>query len=159
MVGLNRAGSCPACGGAWVPFESCEAVLPRLEELASDVEPAAEAPVGGAFKCPGCGGDMVRVKTQGAAVSAMHTCLVCFGRWVDGNEMARTRARGLGGLFRRLLRGLVPKGRPARSGPPPAPPSRPAGPPETGGSEESARMEPPDNESSESTESPGKGNG
>ena len=43
MVSLCRAHTCAACGGVWVPFESCEAVMPRLTELAPE-EPPAEAP-------------------------------------------------------------------------------------------------------------------
>lgn len=146
LVGLNRAASCPGCSGVWVPFESCEAVLRRLEDLAPESEPAAAAPPAGRerMKCPGCGGDMVRVKSQGAAVAAMHTCLVCFGRWVDGAEMARTRARGLGGFFRRLLRALVPKSRAPHSGPPPAHSGGAGAAPAPRSSEESARMETPE---------------
>jgi len=111
--------------------------MPRLAELApAQAPPPPSAPA--KLRCPGCGGDLVAVKAHGLRGAAALTCLVCFGRWVDGADLARTRGRGLGGLLRSLLRALLPKDRPPATppGPPPPPPPQPP-------SEESARTEVP----------------
>jgi len=137
-VGLARAHPCAACGGAWVPFESCEAVMRRLAELAPAQAPAAPPAGPDKLKCPGCGGDLVAVKAHGAGGVVVRTCLVCFGRWVDGWELGRTRGRGLLGLVKALLRALSPKEKPPRAAPQPA-----ARPPAEPPAEESARTEVP----------------
>ncbi len=144
MVSLCRAHTCAACGGVWVPFESCEAVMPRLTELAPEEPPAEAPPAAARLKCAGCGGDLVTVRAHDAGGIAVRTCLVCFGRWVDGQELARTRGRGLLGMLRAALRRLAPKDKRPPSAPAPeaAPPV--AQPP----SEESARTETPRQEES-----------
>jgi len=136
-VGGSRAGVCPSCRGAWVPFESMEAVLPRLAELAPAGEPsaaAAPAPAAGQkLKCPNCGGDLVTLKDQGAGGAQVHACLVCFGRWVDGSELGRLRGGGLKRLLASFLRMFRSGGHsPTPGAPPGAPPA-----------EESSRTETP----------------
>jgi Zn-finger nucleic acid-binding protein len=135
-MGTGRAATCPACKGAWVPFASIEVVMPRLAELAprSAEGLAAAGDPAAKLKCPECGGDLVTVKSGEARGGAVRTCLVCFGRWIDGAELARFRRRGLLG---RLLDIFRSKPSPA-AGPSPeaaAPPPAP---------EESARTEPPE---------------
>ena len=116
-MGTGRAGVCPECGGAWVPFNSVEQVMPRIDELAPEPGTAGEAPAGEEkLKCPDCGGDLVTVKGQGAGAVATCTCLVCFGRWADGAELARLRTGGLGRLWRGLRR--IFGGRPVAAAPP-----------------------------------------
>jgi len=142
MVGLCRAHTCAGCGGAWVPFESCEAVMPRLSELAPAEAPPALPAEAAKSKCPGCGGDLVVVKAYGAGGVAVRTCMVCFGRWVDGSELCRTRGQGLLGLIRAMLQRLAPKEKLPRNAPPPGEPEPAAG----FRSEESARTETPGSE-------------
>jgi Zn-finger nucleic acid-binding protein len=105
-LGTGRACSCSLCGGAWVPFAGMEVVMPRLAELAPAEKPGepAGAPPAGRLKCPECGGDMVGVKGGEARVSSLRTCLVCFGRWVDGGELFKLRRRGLLGRLADLFR-------------------------------------------------------
>jgi len=120
-----------------VPFASIEAVMPRLGELApekgAEVPPAT--PGGEKLKCPECGGDLVAVRSGEVRGAALRTCLVCFGRWVDGAELVRLRG---GGLLARLLSVFRTKRRPAA-----AAREAGAGPPEVPPAEESARTEAP----------------
>ena len=111
--------------------------MPRLAELAPR-EAVPRPAVAAKPRCPSCGGDLVTVKAHGLKGATALTCLVCFGRWLDGADLAKTRGRGLGGLLRSLLRALLPKDRP----PPPPPPGPPPPPPQPP-SEESARTEVP----------------
>jgi len=142
MVSLHASSACPGCGGVWVPFESVDAVLPRLAELAppEGLVPPAEAGQKG-LRCPSCGGEMAGVKAHGAGGALVRTCLVCFGRWVDGSDLVRARGHGLRRLWRAILRALKPKERPA---PRPEPAEEGTAPPRPQPSaEESSRTEPP----------------
>jgi Zn-finger nucleic acid-binding protein len=101
-----------------VPFSGIELILPRISDLAPQGEVPAVA-ASGKPKCPECGGDLVTVKSGEIRGAAARTCLVCFGRWIDGGELAKLRK---GGLFSRLLRlfGFRPEKRaPAAEGPAP----------------------------------------
>ena len=109
-MGTGRAGTCPSCQGAWVPFASLESVMPRLAELA----PQAVEPLGQDFdpgeklKCPDCGGDLVAVRSNEVRGAAVRTCLVCFGRWIDGIELSKLRKRGFFGRLFDVFRSRGP---------------------------------------------------
>jgi len=139
MVSLCRAHTCQACGGAWVPFESCEAVMPRLAELAPEGTPAPLAAAPAKVKCPGCGGDLVPVKAHASGGITVRTCMVCFGRWVDGSELLRTRGQGLLGMIKAMFRRMAPKDKAPKNAPAPGE----AEPAAHLRSEESARTETP----------------
>ena len=138
-MGTGRAGTCPSCQGAWVPFASLESVMPRLAELAPQEASRSEAEIdaGEKLKCPECGGDLVSVRSNEVRGAAVRTCLVCFGRWIDGAELAKLHRRG---LFGRLFDVFRPKTAPQSSaGGGEMPPASPL-------AEESARSEPPEEE-------------
>jgi Zn-finger nucleic acid-binding protein len=121
-VGTARAAVCGGCRGVWVRFASIEAVMPRLRDLAPGPQ-VVVAPCAGDAKlnCPECGGDLVAVKSGEFGGVAVRTCLVCFGRWVDGAELNRFGRRG---FLARLLGWLMPgrgEAPPAGSGPGAAP--------------------------------------
>lgn len=135
MVGGGRACRCAACGGVWIPFGSVDRVVPRLGELAGgerSPEAAARRPAS-KYKCPECGGDLVRVRSGAVRGGSLCTCLVCFGRWVDGEALAGMARRGFWGWLGRLFRPPAP---PPLSGDPGA-----AEPPAGRPGEESARTE------------------
>ncbi len=93
-MGTGRVGRCPSCLGVWVPFSGIELIIPRISDLAPE-EPVPAAPEGGKGKCPECGGNLVTVKSGEIRGAAARTCLVCFGRWIDGSELSKLRKRGL----------------------------------------------------------------
>ncbi len=137
-MGTGRAGVCSSCRGAWVPFASIEAVMPRLGELApaKDEAPAPADAAADKLKCPECGGDLVAVRHAEVRGASVRTCLVCFGRWIDGAELVRLKG---GGLLSRLLGIFGTKSRPPAAGQETgAEPS-----PDAPASEESARTETP----------------
>jgi len=84
--------------------------MPRLSELAP--QPGTEGVgcgvPGEKLKCPDCGGDLVGVKSGEFRGAAVRTCLVCFGRWVDGAELEKLGGKG---FFSRILGALIPRGR------------------------------------------------
>jgi Zn-finger nucleic acid-binding protein len=111
-MGTGRAATCGSCGGAWIPFGCIEMVMPRLAELAPGgaVEPPPAGDAGDKLKCPECGGDLVTVKSGEVRGLAIRTCLVCFGRWVDGGELGKLKRRGLLARFFDLFRSGEPGG-------------------------------------------------
>jgi Zn-finger nucleic acid-binding protein len=138
-MGTGRAGKCPTCEGAWVPFASLESVMPRLAELAPQEvrDSGDELDTAEKLKCPECGGDLVSVRSNEVRGAAVRTCLVCFGRWIDGAELAKLRRRG---FFGRLLDAFRPKAAAQSSeGGEEMPPASPL-------AEESARSESPEGE-------------
>jgi Zn-finger nucleic acid-binding protein len=86
-----------------VPFTNIDSISMRIADLEPTNPPAvkldAEQKVA-TLKCPECGGELVGVKNNDLGGVSARTCLVCFGRWVDGSDLARSSHRG---FFARFL--------------------------------------------------------
>lgn len=136
-MGTGRVATCSSCGGAWIPFGCIEMVMPRLGELArrEPLDAAAAAGADDKLKCPECGGDLVTVRSGEVRGLAVRTCLVCFGRWVDGGELGKLKRRGLVARFLGLFRSKGPGPAEERGG------KLPVGPGPGPAAEESARTE------------------
>jgi Zn-finger nucleic acid-binding protein len=116
-----------------------ESVVPRVGELipdrpgntVPDIAPQTK------LKCPECGGDLVQVKSNEIRGAAVKTCLVCFGRWIEGAELRGMKGRG---LFARIFDFFKSKNRPVNIDASEHAPVTGSGVP----AEESARIEPPE---------------
>lgn len=110
-----RVDRCASCGGAWLDFEEIDRAIseiPRSELARSIPEGAAEHPDGAPpGKCPCCGGNLVRVRDMEHGHARFDTCMVCFGRWIDGDELAKLAGGDLVSKFRDLFRRLFGGGR------------------------------------------------
>ncbi len=86
-----------------MPFSNIDSVSLRITDLVpanpSVVQEDAEQKFV-TLKCPECGGELVGVKNNDLGGVAARTCLVCFGRWVDGGDLVRSSYRG---FFARFL--------------------------------------------------------
>jgi Zn-finger nucleic acid-binding protein len=114
-----RVDRCKKCGGAWFDFDEIDRALAEIprSELARSVPEGAGTARGGVGehaegalpgKCPACGGNFVRVLGEIERRKVrFDTCMVCFGRWIDAEELAGLAGGDLVGkikhLFRRLL--------------------------------------------------------
>lgn len=103
----TRFAHCAECGGIWFEFDD----LDRMVEAAigeglnravpSGRHPAQEE---ADLRCPGCEGGLVKVARGEYPYLA---CVVCYGRWVDGNDLPRDGglSRRIKGLFRKIVEG------------------------------------------------------
>jgi len=105
-VAIDR---CERCAGIWFDFMELERVLTRdtaaLRRLLP--EPDLPEPVPAqSLPCPRCADRLLPVRSPDQALT-FFTCLTCYGRWLDGHELARAVDRGMALKFERVLRLLL----------------------------------------------------
>jgi len=100
---------CPSCEGVWFDFGVLERVLSRdaktVEETLME-RPAASMPRAEDLSCPRCGDVLIRMRGTDEGVT-YYGCLTCYGRWLDGSDMARLLRRSLLAKFERLFERLL----------------------------------------------------
>jgi len=100
---------CQSCGGAWFDFGVLERVLSRdartVEERLVE-HPPAPMPQVEHLSCPRCGDVLIRMRGSDARVT-YYGCLTCYGRWLDGSQMARLLKRSLLAKFQKLFERLL----------------------------------------------------
>ena len=114
--GNIRVDRCEKCGGAWFDFEEIDRAIseiPRSDLARSLPEGTAAHPDGvPPGKCPACGGNFVRVRGEIEHRNVrFDTCMVCFGRWLDRDELAQLAGGDLASKFKNLLRRIFGGGR------------------------------------------------
>jgi Zn-finger nucleic acid-binding protein len=80
------AGSCPACGGMWVPLYEVPRLLEDGVATSGDAPAATDAATG---MCPARHGIMSRARVETATPFTLERCSSCFGVWFDRGEWQR----------------------------------------------------------------------
>jgi Zn-finger nucleic acid-binding protein len=100
---------CPKCSGMWLDFAQLERVLSResraLRELLPDTAPEPRAH-DETLSCPRCRSTLIRMRAAPDPLT-YYSCLTCYGRWVDGNEIYRIVGRPLARKFEALFQKLL----------------------------------------------------
>lgn len=95
---------CAACGGIWFNFSELETVL-KIPSGLTKVDRRPVDPTKDQMKanCPECHTPMIKIKALGHADVTMDGCKVCYGRWLDGGELAKLKGGGLWAKLKSLL--------------------------------------------------------
>jgi Zn-finger nucleic acid-binding protein len=91
---------CSECGGVWFDFADLSRILEEdlKKEISRDLAekgPEGEGKTEGKIACPNCGGPLVEVKSLEEPHILMESCIVCYGRWIDGPELRKLLDRGI----------------------------------------------------------------
>ena len=103
----SRFGHCAECGGVWFDFDDLDRMVEAAigeglnRAVASGRHPVQEE---AELRCPRCEGGLVKVTSGEYCYLA---CVVCYGRWVDGNDLPRDGglSRRIKVLFRKIVEG------------------------------------------------------
>ena len=105
-AGLER---CATCGGVWFDFMQMERALSRESAALKPLVPREEIkaePDEDSLVCPRCHGALVRMRAMPENVTH-YGCVSCYGRWLDGSQLARVAGRSLAVKFEQLFKTLL----------------------------------------------------
>jgi Zn-finger nucleic acid-binding protein len=96
---------CRGCGGAWFYEKDMDAALRATCEHEWPVPDTAPAPSAAAsnipelnWMCPCCSGNLVAVKDRRGSGATVHRCLVCYGGWIDHDDVLKAAEASAGVL-------------------------------------------------------------
>jgi len=108
-VGPYTVDRCSMCGGLWLDERELERVLAMdhraLKKKRADTDPGASKS-GKMGKCPRCGGTLVKLANLRANVTT-DSCSVCYGIFLDADELDAFDHPNLAGRIGQLLRKLI----------------------------------------------------
>lgn len=93
----SRFLQCAHCGGIWFGLNELEKALGKNVKFAlpTGALPAEYVPRASKPLCPTCQANMVHIKALDIPDLGVEACLICQGRWLDGQEVSRLQNRGL----------------------------------------------------------------
>ncbi len=105
---------CVTCGGIWLDFAQLERVLSRDARTLQKLMPHGpsakpEDPEGEdqrTIPCPRCTGTLLRMRLMPEMLH-YYSCVTCYGRWLDGEELRRIVGQPLTAKFESLFRQLL----------------------------------------------------
>ena len=103
---------CATCGGIWLDFAQLERILSRdsrgLARLMppESAPPAPEGEEQRTMPCPRCAGTLLRMRLMPEMLH-YYSCVTCYGRWLDGQELRRIAGQPLTAKFESLFRQLL----------------------------------------------------
>ncbi len=103
---------CATCSGIWFDFAQLERILNRDSRALAKLMPhgpQAPPPEGEDqqnMPCPRCAGTLLRMRLQPELIH-YYSCVTCYGRWLDGQEMKRIVGQPLTAKFESLFRQLL----------------------------------------------------
>jgi len=99
---------CGECGGIWFDFAAFERILNREARAARKLLPETERRESKdveTLPCPRCEDKLIRMRGDLDRM-IYYTCLTCYGRWLDGDELKRIMDRPLAAKFEKLFQEL-----------------------------------------------------
>jgi len=101
-VSMNR---CRGCNGMWVAFSEFDKIMDNPpEQIIEEDRKITPEETDATLKCPSCDADLIRLRSIENKDVVMGACVVCYGRWLDGGELARLQKKGVIGRFKDFLR-------------------------------------------------------
>jgi len=96
---------CPDCGGMWFDQASFDKVSDSPPAQLVDADrPRREPSDSTELACPACMGRLIKLSSVDNPAVAAYGCAVCYGRWIDGGQMALMGRKGLFGRLRDFIR-------------------------------------------------------
>lgn len=111
QVGGADVDQCEKCAGIWFDMGELAQVLDAADAERLRQAPAKRDTDQSTGVCPRCGGGakLVRLAAPGRKGFKIDTCLVCYGRWLDGGEFQKLNAKGLFKSAAEFFRSLLGK--------------------------------------------------
>lgn len=106
QIGPYQVDQCDSCGGVWLDDRELEKIMTVDHRALKQKKPASAPLAHKSKKCPRCGGTLIKLVNLRANINT-DSCSVCYGIFLDANELDALDQPNLAASVGQLLRKLI----------------------------------------------------